>query len=243
MPSTAEIDTAIPLSRGQHRTLAALFAHPMAHNLAWTDVLSLFNAIGSVEQKSNHEYLLHAAGQSHAMNRPHGKHLSAPELLAVRRFATQTGWSPEHTPQPTPHHLTEAPTLLVAMDHHQARIFHIDVSAPDPSAHSIRPYDPHHFLHHLKHKDQPREHGQRAHEDATYYGRIAAALNGGGHIVVAGHGTGKSNAAHHLADYLRDHHPETYDRVVSELGEDLDSLTDPQLLAVARRAWPQAMQI
>jgi len=61
--------------------------------------------------------------------------------------------------------------------------------------------------------------------------------------VVAGHGTGKSNAAHHLADYLRDHHPETYDRVVSELGEDLDSLTDPQLLAVARRAWPQAMQI
>jgi hypothetical protein len=53
---------------------------------------------------------------------------------------------------------------------------------------------------------------------------------------VVGHATGKSNAAHHLTEYLRTHHPETYERVVSDVVADLSSVTTPQLLDVARRA-------
>jgi phosphoheptose isomerase len=100
----------------------------------------------------------------------------------------------------------------------------------------IRPYDPHHFLHHLSHKGQSRERGQRAPEEPAFYEQIAQALALGGKIILVGHGTGKRNAAHHLADFLRSHHRETYDRVVREIVADLSSITTPQLLDLSRQA-------
>jgi phosphoheptose isomerase len=86
------------------------------------------------------------------------------------------------------------------------------------------------------HKDQLRERGQRAPEEPAYYEKIAAAVASGGKIVVVGHGTGKSNAAHHLTEYLKSHHRETYQRVVREIDTDLSSITIPQLLDLARHA-------
>ncbi len=53
---------------------------------------------------------------------------------------------------------------------------------------------------------------------------------------MVGHGEGKSNAAHHLTDYLRTHHPQTYSRVVGNLTADLSAITTPQLLELAHTA-------
>ncbi len=44
------------------------------------------------------------------------------------------------------------------------------------SEHVIKPYDPHHVLHHLAHKDQSRERGQRAPEEPACYNAIADAV-------------------------------------------------------------------
>ena len=92
------------------------------------------------------------------------------------------------------------------------------------------------FLHHLTHKDQSRERGQRAPEDASFYERIGDALAAADRIVVVGHGTGKSNAALHLTEYLRTHHRETYQRIVREIAADLSAITTPQLLELAEHA-------
>ena len=70
----------------------------------------------------------------------------------------------------------------------------------------------------------------------AYYEKIAEAVALGGKIVVVGHGAGKSNAAHHLTEYLQTHHPETYRRIVREIVADLSSITAPQLLELARGA-------
>jgi len=86
------------------------------------------------------------------------------------------------------------------------------------------------------HENQSREEGQRAPEEPAYYEKIAEAAALGGKIVVVGHGTGKSNAAHHLTEYLRSHHSETYQRIVREIVADLSSITTPQLLDLARQA-------
>jgi len=131
--------------------------------------------------------------------------------------------------------------LLVAMDNHGAKVFQIDTSPNDPAEHTLQPYDPHGYLHHLAHKDESRERGQRAAEDLAYYERIAQTLLAGSaaghmHVVVAGHGHGHSNAAHHFVEYLAAHHHETYGRTVTEIVADLASLTDPQLLDLGRRA-------
>ena len=100
----------------------------------------------------------------------------------------------------------------------------------------IRPCEPHHLLHHLVHEELSREEGQRAPEEPAYYEKIADAVALGGKIVVVGHGAGKSNAAHHLTEYLRSHHSETYQRIVREIVADLSSITTPQLLDLARQA-------
>jgi hypothetical protein len=219
-----------------HRTLEAIFRHPAAHNLEWSDVVGLIGRIGTSHETSNNEFVFEVAGHHHSMRKPHSKDLTGAQVIDVRHFLAQAGFSPELSSQPVSHPDPAAPSLLVVVDHHGAKIFHVDVSSDEAAAHVITPYDPHHFLHHLVHKDQSRERGQRAPEEPAYYARIAEAVGLGSKIVVAGHGTGKSNAAHHLTEYLRSHHRETYQRIVREITVDLSGVTTPQLLDLARQA-------
>ena len=238
MTQTMQMDDAAPdvsaLSRSDKRTLAALFRHPLAHNLPWSDVLALFGKVGAVEQKANDDFAFQAGGEAYVMRKPHGKELTGQEVIDLRHFATRAGLAR--------HHEAAVPVagavnnLVVVMDHHEAKIYQIDAAGDDEGEKAIKPYDPHHFLHHLTHKDESRERGQRSPEDATFYERIAQALVGGGKILLVGHGTGKSNAAHHLADYLAAHHKETHARVVTEMVTDLSAVTQPQLLALAAKA-------
>jgi hypothetical protein len=223
---------------GAHlRTLEALFRHPTAHNLEWMDVVALFEKIGTVHQKSNAKFALELAGQHYLLHKAHTKDLTSSEVIDVRHFLQRAGWSPDAPSQAVAGSASEPITLVVVVDHHGAKIFRIEPGSDDASPHQITPYDPHHFLHHLTHKDQSREEGQRASEDPSFYRRIGDALATGEGIVVVGHGKGKSNAARHLVEYLRLHHPEAYQRVVHEIEADLSALTRPQLLELAGRAF------
>jgi hypothetical protein len=241
-PSEKHADTAatvlnLATIKGQDRhTLEALFAHPLSHNISWSHIVGLIETIGGCREKSNGEFVLEVAGKRHSMRKPHNKDLTSSEVMDLRHFLKDAGWSPDLPSQPPARPDPAAPSLLIVLDHHGTKIFHVDVGSAEASDHVIRPYDPHHFLHHLVHKDQLREQGQRAPEEPAYYEEIAAAVASGGKIVVVGHGTGKSNAAHHLTEYLKSHHSETYLRVVREIDADLSSITTPQLLDLARHA-------
>jgi hypothetical protein len=225
----------------QLRTLAALFRHPPAHNLHWRDVLSLMERIGAVHQRDNGEFTFDVGGEHYAMHHPHTKDLTTSEVVDLRHFLQHAGWSPQgRSPAAAPPH-PAPPTLMVVVDHHGAKIYRIDTASGGASKREIRPYDPHHFLHHLTHKDQSREPGQRAPEDPSFYKRIGDVLAAaGGRIIVVGHGTGKSNAAQHLTEYLRTHHRDTYLRIVREIGADLSATTTAQLLTLAEQALDQA---
>jgi hypothetical protein len=233
------------LSKASRKTLQLLFRHPIAHNLEWTHVVALFERLGTVDQKSHNEMLFGIGGEHHRVHKPHSKDVTVDELLEFRRMLTRAGWSPETVAEadagenssrtesaviPTP------PDLLVVVAHHEARIYHLDLQSAETRAHVIRPYDPHHFRHHLTHKDLSRERGQRAPEDPSFYESLAEAIASARAIVVVGHGDGHSNAADRLIDFLRLHHPDTYQKVAREVGADLSSLTPPQLLVLGRRA-------
>jgi hypothetical protein len=225
---------------GAHlRTLEALFRHPTAHNLEWMDVVSLIEKIGAVHQKANDKFAFDVGDQNYLMHKPHTKDLTSSEVIDLRHFLQRAGWSPEKPSHAVAHPDLEPPTLMVVVDHHGAKIYRIAPASGDTSKREITPYDPHHFLHHLTHKEQSREQGQRAPEDPSFYKRIGDALAAGGRIVVVGHGTGKSNAAQHLTEYLRTHHSETYQRIVREINADLSAVTTPQLLALAEQALGQ----
>lgn len=227
------------LSKASATTLDALFRHPIASNLSWLDVTKLFEKIGTINQKAHNEVTFSVAGEHHAIHKPHNKDLTKSEVMEFRHMLTKAGWSPLAAAAPPAGDTAEAatpPDLLVVMDHHEARIFHLDVSAVDIADHVIKPYDPYHFLHHLTHKDQSRERGQRPPEDHQFYAQIAHAVADAGRIVVVGHGKGHSNAADHLVEYLRLHHRDIAQKLTREVGADLSALTDPQLLALGRRA-------
>lgn len=218
------------------RTLEALFRHPPPHNLEWMDVVALIEHIGSVQRHGDNKFTFDIGGEHHPIHRPHTKDLTSSEVADLRHLLQRAGWTPGAPFQSATRPESPPLTLVVAVDHHGASIYRIDTSSSDPSKLEMKPYDPHHFLHHLTHKDQSRERGQRAPEDADFYKQIADALAAAGRIVVVGHGTGKSNAAQHLTEYLRSHAPETYGRIVGEIGADLSAITTPQLLELAAQA-------
>jgi hypothetical protein len=124
--------------------------------------------------------------------------------------------------------------MLAVVDHHEARLYSLRVGEKGAVEQDLRPYDPHHFLHHFRHKDQSKEKGQKAHEDPKFYEQIAHALAPASRIVLVGHGEGASNAAHHLQAYLQAHHHLIAERVIP-ISADLPALTEPQLLALGRR--------
>jgi hypothetical protein len=223
---------------GAHlRTLEALFRHPTAHNLEWMDVVSLMEKLGTVHQKANDKFAIDVGGQHYMMHKPHTKDLTSTEVVDLRHFLQRAGWSPDKPSQAAARPEQEPPTLMVVVDHHGAKIYRIASASGDASKREITPYDPHHFLHHLTHKDQAREEGQRASEDSSFYRRIGDVLAAAGRIIVVGHGKGKSNAAHHLLEYLRMHQRETYQRILREIEVDLSAVTTAQLLEIAEQAF------
>ena len=236
-PALAVAQTQSSLTGSHRRTLEAIFRHPAAHNLEWSDVVGLIGAIGETHKQSNDKFVLEVAGKRHLMRKPHTKDLTSDEVIDLRHFLIQAGSLPDHPSEAVAHPVP--PDLLIVVDHHGTKIFDVEVRSDEAAEDVIRPYDPHHFLHHLQHKDQSREQGQRAPEEPAYYERIANAVALGGKIAVVGHGAGKSNAALHLTEYLRSHHPATFKRVVAEIVCDLSTITTPQLLEIARKAFRQ----
>ena len=219
-------------------TLDAMFTSPLPY-VGWKKAVELFGALGTVEPRAEGEFAFRIGAEHHLVRKPRDEDLPASEAVELRHLIERAGLAPalpaSHA-DPAPPSLPAVPGLLVVMDHHEARVFQIDATAADPAKHTIKPYDPHGYLHHLTHKNESRERGQRAAEDPAYYERIAHTVMAGSHIVVVGHGHGHSDAAYHLIEYLQAHHRDTYGRTVTEVVADLSSLTEPQLLDLGRRA-------
>ena len=230
------------LSKTSRSTIEALYQHPLSHNLEWSGVVALFEKLGTVDQKGHNELAFGLGGEHHRVRKPHGKDLTTAEVMTFRHMLTRAGWAParpaakagaetRHEPA-----AIGSPDLLVVVDHQEARLYHLDVRSADLVDHVIRPYDPHHLLHRVSHNDQARGQRQRTPEDHAFYESIAQAVMPARAVVVIGHGTGRSNAAHHLIEFLHQHHSDTASKVVCEVVADLSSLTAPQLLDLGRRA-------
>ncbi len=130
-----------------------------------------------------------------------------------------------------PIHHTTGPTLLVVIDHREAKVYRTETH---PAARErIVPYDPHGYGRHL-HSAHEWTDGERVPECKSDYVTLAKTLSGAGRIVVFGGGTGRSSAMDRLMADLTDHHPAVAARVVASVVVNAHHTTEHQLRAEAR---------
>jgi len=215
------------------RALEAIFRHPLPGNLAWSEVLHLIDRLGTAHQEANGRLLFTIGEHRQIFHQPHAKELTPEDIAQLRRFLESAGVTPASVDvvEENPAVESAAPDMVVAVDHHQARLF--TVEGTSETARTLRPYDPHHFLHHLSHRQERELRGQREPEEPSYYSQIVAALARARRIVLLGHGAGHSNAAAYLEQVLRSKHPDISRRIVATEAVDLSALTERQLLVSA----------
>jgi stalled ribosome rescue protein Dom34 len=87
----------------------------------------------------------------------------------------------------------------------------------------------------LIHRKEAHYKGERVPEEDSYYEEIASDLVHAQAIILIGHGTGKSSAADFLSEYLKTHHPETFQRIIATETADLSALTEPEIEEIAKK--------
>ena len=78
---------------GHHRdTLLKIFQQDTNHNVEWHDVVSLLEAIGSIEQRHDDMFLFRIGQQAEVLRRPSDKDIDGQQLVDLRRLLASAGY-------------------------------------------------------------------------------------------------------------------------------------------------------
>jgi hypothetical protein len=82
-----------PHLSGRHRdTLLRIFQQETNHNVEWHDVVSLLEAVGSIEHQHGDMFLFRIGNQSGVFRRPREKDIDGQQLVDLRRILTGSGY-------------------------------------------------------------------------------------------------------------------------------------------------------
>jgi len=221
-----------------HRDQAVLdqiYHHPVAHNLLWKDVLRLVGHLGKAEQKHDGKWLFEVERLHRTFPTPHGDHMEPGEVAKLREFLNEAGFLTHARDQPYLGADRVIAVKMVLIDHHEASVYDLRDGACTHVA-TVRPHDPHHFLHHLTHRDQSRLQGQRASEDPGFYDSLISALQGAEVAVLIGTATGSSAALEVLGGWLRAEHGRVPPQIIEITHTNTSAYTLPELAKLAREA-------
>jgi hypothetical protein len=88
--------TAVPepghLSNHHRDTLAQIMRHPVSHNIEWRAVLSLLEAIGSVDQTHDGKFVVKVGAETETFDRPRNKDIDTEQVVDLRRMLTNAGY-------------------------------------------------------------------------------------------------------------------------------------------------------
>jgi hypothetical protein len=78
---------------GHHRdTLLQIFQQMTNHNVEWHDVVSLLEAVGSIEQQHDDMFLFRIGQETQVLKRPSNKDIDGQQLVDLRRILTSAGY-------------------------------------------------------------------------------------------------------------------------------------------------------
>jgi hypothetical protein len=207
--------------------LSELYAHPIAHNIEWRELIPALASIGIAHADRNgggHHFTRngHTVALGHANHGP----LDAEEILKLRHFIYDSAAFKNKVPD-------LAKDIIVAIDHHQAIVFHdlgtMHESRAEEHADQVR----FRVLH--KRPTSPPFSNVGPDIDDDYYDAILDEMSSAERIVILGHGTGASNAASQLMGKISEKNPEIASRVAAIQRCDLEAMTEPQMISLGKQ--------
>jgi hypothetical protein len=75
-------------------TLTAIFQHPVSHNIRWHDVLSLLEAVGTVEEEHDGKFKVRVGDETEVLSRPKGHDVGEQMVVDLRRMLGNAGYAP-----------------------------------------------------------------------------------------------------------------------------------------------------
>jgi hypothetical protein len=217
------------IRRDHEDLLDSLVSGKLPRNLSWSAVIGLIGQIGEVQPHGNDEFAFVVRSQREFFKRPGSHNLDVEEISRLRGFLKEAGALGE------PAKAHQMGRMVVVIDHHAAHIYHdLGGSRPQDEV-TVKPYDPFGFQHHLIHRKESHYKGEHVPEEDSYYDEIATDLVHAEAIILIGHATGKSSAVKFLSEYLKTHHPATFQRIIATETADLSALTKPEVEEIAKK--------
>jgi hypothetical protein len=225
------------VNSSQHRTLQALFAHPLQHGIRIHDVEALFTSLGASVQPLEHhrfkicwpsgEFVWISLG-----NHSNGKELDADSLMAVRRFLEAAGHTPQQPDAVTVSGLgAPGHALVLHLSHHSTEAFHFTGLGTEHA--TLKPFglwSSHQSLRNRRERDLS---GQRAPFDFHYLHLLVQAIQDADVVLLLGHGHGESDMRQVLLKYLDRHDPALRDRILDRTTVDSHIVTQAEFLSIA----------
>jgi len=81
------------LNNHHRETLAQLMRHPVSHNVEWHDVLSLLQAVGTVEERNHGKLAVTIGGSTEVMEAPKHKDVDEQLVVELRRRLKDAGYA------------------------------------------------------------------------------------------------------------------------------------------------------
>jgi hypothetical protein len=82
------------LNSHQRDTLAQIFRHPLGHNIEWHSILSLLNAVATVQETHKGHVVVSLDGESESFDPQRHKDIDAEQLTNLRRLLRKAGYGP-----------------------------------------------------------------------------------------------------------------------------------------------------
>ncbi len=87
----------VHLSNHHRSTLRQLFEHPVSHNIEWRAVVSLLEAVGSVEEHHDGKVAVTIGPQAAFFDPPAQKDIDTQTVVDLRRMLSAAGYGPEES--------------------------------------------------------------------------------------------------------------------------------------------------
>lgn len=206
--------------------LSELYAHPIAHNIKWQELIPGLVSIGIAYNEKNGRQHFTRNGHTVALGGAEHDTLDADEILKLRHFISTSAASQNETPN-------LAQDIIIAIDHHQALVFRSPGTAFETRKKDHADETRSRELH--KHPTSPPFSDNSPEIDNNYYNEMIDEMSKARRVVILGHGTGTSNAASQLIAKIFNKNPEIAHKIAAIQRCDLEAMSEPQIVSLGER--------